>query len=525
MISGFSHFTDLSVMLLGISLFLLLLACLVFDRRSKTALSLLALSCLGLGLFMATLDPFLNLWDEQYHALVAKNLADHWLKPMLYTDPLLEYDMTYWTMNHIWLHKQPLFLWQMALSIKIFGASEFAVRLPSVIMHAILPIFVYRIGRIAASKETGFYAALLVATAHFPLELVAGKYSTDHNDVAFLFYVTASFWSWFEFSKSGKKRWLLLIELFSGGAVLTKWLMGLVVFVIWTLVLARKQLLHKRIVMAEWKAPISAGLISLCVFLPWQIYIHNAFPEEAAFEMSQISNHLFHPVENHSESTWYYFTEGFSRIYGSGDLIPFIALCGLILFIRKICHSDQRWFIGLSVGFVYLFYTLAATKMVSFPIIAGPFIYLGFGCLIHYILCRVSRVGNRYQLIAYLKPLLLFLICIMSLRFSKIERYHTMKVPTDNYSRQDDLAEMKLIRLLKGKLKNGDYVVFNTTRTLHGHVPTMFYTDMVAYPFIPSQAQTEMLLLSGRPIAVISFKGLPDYLTKNPSIHIIDFQE
>ena len=46
-------------------------------------------------------------------------------KPMLIKNPLFPYHYGDWWNCHIWVHKQPLFLWQMALSMKIFGVSTF----------------------------------------------------------------------------------------------------------------------------------------------------------------------------------------------------------------------------------------------------------------------------------------------------------------------------------------------------------------------------------------------------------------
>src|SRR5690606_2197726 len=81
-----------------------------FFRYKKWGILLL---CVGSGLlayFMASLDPFLNLWDEQQHALVAKHMADRPFYPTLYDRPLIGYDYKMWIANHVWIHKQPLFL-------------------------------------------------------------------------------------------------------------------------------------------------------------------------------------------------------------------------------------------------------------------------------------------------------------------------------------------------------------------------------------------------------------------------------
>jgi 4-amino-4-deoxy-L-arabinose transferase-like glycosyltransferase len=118
-----------------------------YTDKKSTALGLLMLSALLLRLLMISLDPFIHDWDERYHALVAKNMISFPFKPMLVMDPVMAYDYLDWSNNHIWLHKQPLFMWQMALSMKMFGVNEIAMRLPSAIMGTILVWLTYDLGR------------------------------------------------------------------------------------------------------------------------------------------------------------------------------------------------------------------------------------------------------------------------------------------------------------------------------------------------------------------------------------------
>ena len=108
-------------------------------QRHGWALFTLTLGGLCLYLTAAHIYPFLNLWDEQYHALVAKNCMSHPFRPTLYEDAVVPgHDYGNWICADIWLHKQPLFLWQIALSFKLFGVSLFALRLPSVLMCTLL---------------------------------------------------------------------------------------------------------------------------------------------------------------------------------------------------------------------------------------------------------------------------------------------------------------------------------------------------------------------------------------------------
>src|SRR3989304_1111089 len=126
-----THFSGMQVWIITCS-FLFAIDSIIFFLKNKirTALFLLFSVSLLLRLMMTTIDPYIHLWDEQFHALVAKNMMQNPFTPMMYANPVLDYDYTQWWSNHVWLHKQPLFLWCIAISYKIFGLNEFALRLP-----------------------------------------------------------------------------------------------------------------------------------------------------------------------------------------------------------------------------------------------------------------------------------------------------------------------------------------------------------------------------------------------------------
>ncbi len=92
------------------------------DKGYKFALFVIIIFGFFLRILTAKLDPFLHPWDERFHALVSRNLMHSPFKPMLRAFPVTDnFDINEWCCNHIWLHKQPLFMWQMALSMKAFG--------------------------------------------------------------------------------------------------------------------------------------------------------------------------------------------------------------------------------------------------------------------------------------------------------------------------------------------------------------------------------------------------------------------
>ena len=70
----------INVLLLASSLFAIVASVVAHEwaptgsRATRVSFVLLLVGGLGLRLLAARLDPYLNLWDEQFHALVAKNL-------------------------------------------------------------------------------------------------------------------------------------------------------------------------------------------------------------------------------------------------------------------------------------------------------------------------------------------------------------------------------------------------------------------------------------------------------------------
>ncbi|MCB0538920.1 MAG: hypothetical protein KDE33_15510, partial [Bacteroidetes bacterium] len=121
--------TVLKSITLSIS-FLGLLFVVFFFLKQKYNYALLLLILAGITLRIYTSnDKYLHKWDERYHALVAKNMMEEPFVPKLYKNPVLNYDYKNWTGNHIWVHKQPFPLWSIALSFKLFGVNELALRL------------------------------------------------------------------------------------------------------------------------------------------------------------------------------------------------------------------------------------------------------------------------------------------------------------------------------------------------------------------------------------------------------------
>ncbi len=504
--------TNISI-ILCIGFLFVIASILSFEIIEKHRLSLFLLFIAGIFLCsaMAMLDPFLNIWDEQFHALVSKNLLSNPFKPSLFKTPLIPFDPHNWIGNHIWLHKQPLFLWQMAISLKLFGINEFAVRLPSVLMMSILPLLIFRIGKISLNQRIGFYGSLLFCTAFYVHEMLTGFPPSDHNDIAFLFYVTCSIWAWIEYEKSQKKYWLILIGVFSGFAVLTKWLTGLLVFSGWSLsILLDKK---RKADFKNYKNIFLSFFISLLTFVPWQIYTTIHFPIESKYEYSLNTRHFFEVIENHGGNAFYYINN-LKDTYGGGDLVPFLILLSLFFLYKSL--NENRFKIGIFsfIIITYAFFTIAATKMQGFCYIVSPLIFLSLAAFLDSIF---TYFKNKFSLKIPIGILVLIVFAWLNFDLHQIAYKHTMKIrPDDNDKRIEKINDATFIKSLKSILPTDDYAIFNCKK--NKNIAIMFYTNNVAYDQQLDYDNYLQLKNKKIKLAVIDDYKLPDYIKNDIEI-------
>ncbi|MBP6977280.1 MAG: glycosyltransferase family 39 protein [Bacteroidales bacterium] len=482
-------------------------------EREKVAVLLLVIAALFVNLFSATLDPFLNLWDERFHALVAKNLMNHPFRPTLYDDPVVDMAYDRWDRYNIWLHKQPLFLWQIALSFKIFGVSEFTLRIPSVILGAFLVLAGYRSGRLLVSKRAGFITGLLIMTCPYWMELIAGRQEVDHNDVSFVTYVSLSIWALMEYHSSRRKGWIWLIGLFSGMAVLCKWLTGLLVYLGWMILILQEWKSGYR----QWILLLQALLVTVIVALPWQVFALIQFPEEARTALGMNSRHFFESIDGHRGDFGYHFRQ-IGTIYGR--LTPYLMVpAWVVLFFRsgnrKLCIA-----ILIMVIAVYLFFSFATTKMPSFTLITGMLVFIVLAGLIDLCLDLLKKINM--PVILYQCFILAAFLVIIVWRFDlqTIRDKHTLR-KQDNIYTQWLTHNRQVFESLE--LPPGT-VLFNV-KGRH-YIEAMFHTGFPAYNFVPSEEQYRDMMRKGRKAAIFLPPGcaLPEYMAADTNTLVISDQ-
>jgi len=443
----------------------------------RIALLLLLIGGLFLRAFISA-DMFLHPWDERYHALVAKNMISLPFYPTLYNNPILDYDYKHWISNHIWLHKQPFALWSMAGSMSIFGVNEIALRLPSIIFSALSILLTYSIGRYFFNRHAAFLGAFLMALNGLVLELVAGRSPTDHIDIAFMFFILLSIYLGILFVKSGSPLINILTGISLGAAILTKWLPALIVIPVWLLIVLDS---GKFKPLAIFWHLIVLSSFTVFIFLPWQWYIFNSFPDEAAWESHLNLLHLTDQIEGRGGKFWFYLDK--IRInYGELIYLP------LIWYIWRSLKNWRNLKLLAVLTWVLvplIFFSCAGTKMQAYILFISPALFLVTGSFFYWLLDYRKR--HRYKL---LTGLVLILLIALPVRYS-VERTKPFEIVNRNPAWVKDLRALDKEKIQKG-------ILFNYPKPIEA----MFYTNLTVYSELPDIDQLVHLHAAGYTILV-----------------------
>ena len=447
-------------------------------------MGLIMLSCAVL-LTWSSADQFLHTWDEQFHALVAKNMVDEPLKPMLYKDPLLPFDYENWTANHVWLHKQPLPLWGIAGSISLFGNHPWAVRLPSCLLVLLGLFFFWRLSKRWFGREVAFISAMLFSFNGLIIELASGRGATDHPDIFFMFFVLLGVYLAQKYADTKSMFFNVLCGVAIGAAVLCKWLPGLIVLPLWMILTSSTSVQNLK----KNAFPLLILLATvLIVALPWQIYIHTYFPEEAAWESLMNRKHLSEVIEDRGGGPLFHLWN-LGRMLGE---LVYVPLAMFIYFIglyrnNKVFQATLVW---MMVPFV--FFSIVQTKMQAYLLFSFPAYFMIIGWTFMWIYHR-SKEMKLPKLMHF--GALLFLILPARLC---IERMKIM----DHRERKPDYIEQ--IEDLK-KLPS------NTVVLDHPHaIQVMFFTDLTAYDYLPNPEKINRLIDLGYDVVIHDKSSLKD---------------
>lgn len=475
-------------------------------QKSKHCLSLILLIFAGLILRISTSsDQYLHPHDEKYHALVAKNLIEHPLKPTLYENPIHKIDYTDWSCNNIWLHKQPLPLWSMAASILIFGNNEFAVRFPSIILSCLAIWLIYQISLFffkgKSERKTAWIAAFLMTINGLILELTGGRVATDHYDVFFMSFVLTGIYFSIQHAKSIKPIFTILLGFSMGLAILTKWLPALIVVPVWFLLVIDSAKFTKREVALSLLTIVSTAT---AIFLPWQLYIHSHFPAEAAYTMSHNMLHITEVLDKQTGPVWFFISRMGTNY---GELI-YLALIFVIIRYFKNKRDYKLLSLIIWIFVPLIFFSIAKTKMQAYILFIAPALFLITAWFFTYLTDKAIEGKHRF-----VNFTLAIILIVLPMRYS-IERIK----PFSSENRNPEWVK-NLKKLNKSKIPK------NTLLFNHPYpIEAMFYLDCTAYSSLPSSDTISKYYNDGYNIIIYNYHNVPEDIINNANYQIINNQ-
>ena len=491
-------------------------------RSRKWSVAALLLAGLLLRILCAA-DPFLHEWDERYHALVAKNIAQggQWLLPTLYADAPLDFDYRNWFAVHIWLHKQPLPTWCMAGAIQIFGVSEWAVRLPSLLLSTAAIYLTFLLGKRLFSAQIGFWAAFFHAVNGLIIAISTGRAPTDHVDGFFLFFVEwavvlAAQYCGRDDAPNAPRRRLnaMAVGAVMGAAILCKWLPALIVVPIYWLLNGALHSFSNQTPRRPIWHPVGETLLLLAaatlVALPWQVYAATAFPKPFWIEQQHHWLHIRSVLDGHAEPWWFYFAQA-GRVWGELIYLPL----GWLLW--QLRNRDLRYLaLAVWIFVPYLFFTFVQTKMTGYVLFCGPAVFLCEALfLVHFSsesrLSRFLKPGKSGS--AVLAQTLWVACVVLALRYG-IERVKPFRSTAPERAMREQICALQ--SYAEGRKK---VALLNTQRCIE----VMFYTDLLAYFRMPSQEEIQQLHSGGWRVLVADSPEVPEWLRTDQRVEIIRF--
>jgi len=486
-----SYFTTAHQFVLGAGVGSILFACWLWWRQDQRwALVLLTVGALILRLFSATLDPFLNQWDECFHALVAKHMVADPCTPRLFVEGVLP-TTGGWTQAGIWLHKPPFFLWLISASLAIFGLEPWAVRLPSALLLTALVPVTFRMGDILVGKQAGWIAALFTACSYYLMELTAGAVTTDHNDAMFIATVAFSWWALLELWEFGGRGWAAVAGLFAAFAVLTKMYVGAMVFAPWVIAATLRN--EKR---SWWQFLIGAG-IAFGISAIWFGSIALRFPQELFAQLAFDTGHLGEVVEGHAGDASFHFL-AIDQL-----MAPFtwwLVLPAYGFLVWRVKRMEHRLFLLVLLLLTHGLFAWADTKMPSFTMALFPLYVVALAFAL--VSMTETLIVDRFRSWALL--VVPIVLAGYFLNIEVLQHRHTLASPPKIHQqwRQQQLEAIPVLNQLESMISDPTKSVVYHVPALH-HIQFMFATGIEATDQLPAAADAERLLAQGYTVYVV----------------------
>ncbi len=273
-----------------------------------------------------------------------------------------------------YLEKPPLYYWGTAVSMRVFGETEFGARGFTAAVSVAGILLTYWMGAALAGWRTGLYSAIVLSTSLY--YYVIGRLNTIDMTLAVLLILSIFPAFLYHSGKRKSRAYLLLSYGASGLAFLTKGLVGVVfplaVMVLW-LVFSRRYREY-----AKGFSPLGVGIF-LAVVLPWMYLVQRANPDFLwFFFVDEQFLRYTTKIHHHNEPFWY-----FLPIVAAG-FVPWVAfLRRVVLAVRETSREffprDDLALLLSWTLFILLFFSFSGSKLPTYVAPIFPPLAVLFG--------------------------------------------------------------------------------------------------------------------------------------------------
>jgi len=301
----------------------------------------------------------LRTWDESRLAASAYEMTQT-KNPLIVT---FDYKPDHWSV------KPPLTIWTQALSIKLFGVNEVAVRLPSALSILFLGIIIILLFSKINKPFIGFYASFILICTKGVLYYHFGR-SADYDAMLTMFVISYAI-SLFIFTENRQTKYYLLFFMFLILATLTKGVQALIPLpFIFLYILLRKQLLD---ILKNKFTYIGIGVFILLIggyYFGREIFDSGYL--KAVYE-NELGGRYLTALEGHKEKKDFYFWELKDNLFTFFFwLLPFALVLNLIV-KDKLSRRISNFAFGIVLT-IFIVISIGQTKLTwyAFPIL--PFL-------------------------------------------------------------------------------------------------------------------------------------------------------
>ncbi|MCE5287413.1 MAG: glycosyltransferase family 39 protein [Pelosinus sp.] len=279
-----------------------------------------------------------------------------------------------------WYDKPPMYYWLVAASYKLFGVSEFSARFPSALLGVCCIWAVYFAVRRLFSQTVAAISSLVLVTSIEFFYLTKAAVT----DITLCLCLTVALLSFME------KRYYLFY-IFAGLATLTKGPIGFLfpgAIVFLYLLCARN--------FSELKnMKIPAGIILFALFgLPWYIVMYNL--HGAPFIDTFIGFHnitRFTSPEHPEGVLWYYYIPVLLLGFFPWTAVMVQAVWKSLTECYR--HNSAMLFLNIWAAFIFVFFSISRTKLVSYILPMYPPLAIIVGCYLADLVQKQKRYSSR----------------------------------------------------------------------------------------------------------------------------------